>query len=259
MGLTRTLILMGQVKYGKVTRDLWKPSKTGHAFIRSRGQNGIKYHGCSGCSMQPREDAIAGDKMSMWWFILTGAGVNRRTVPSLSQPEAWFTHTPGLKVGLIPRSRTMQMQRLRPQHPSRIPIRSCSSNEQGASYRSCPGRVPGRLLHPSRSERQSRPRRKRCHHCELHGLAASTWAPEHPRSASRDPLADLIDSGARSLPWRGKWVMESVRKTGKALGVPRRTRHRRVIPGIASHISEPCFESLDAPVVRLASLDNWFP
>src|SRR6185436_5792034 len=83
------------------------------------------------------------------------------------------------------------------------------------------------------------------------------WALETLNN-NQEISADLIDLRTL-LPWDKKTVEDSVRKTGKVIIV-----HEDTITGglggeIAAHIAEHCFEQLDAPVVRSASLDTPVP
>jgi len=61
------------------------------------------------------------------------------------------------------------------------------------------------------------------------------------------------------LPWDEELVMKSVCKTGKALVLHEDTMTGGIGAEISSRIHERCFEHLDAPVVRTASLDTAFP
>ena len=61
------------------------------------------------------------------------------------------------------------------------------------------------------------------------------------------------------LPWDEALVMASVQKTGKALVLHEDTMTGGIGAEISSRIHECCFEHLDAPVARTASLDTAFP
>ena len=61
------------------------------------------------------------------------------------------------------------------------------------------------------------------------------------------------------LPWDEELVMDSVTKTGKALVLHEDTMTGGIGAEISSRIHECCFEALDAPVGRTASLDTAFP
>lgn len=83
------------------------------------------------------------------------------------------------------------------------------------------------------------------------------WALEylndHPELS-----ADLID--LRSLqPWDKQSVETSVKKTGRVLILHEDTLTGGFGSEISAHISEHCFEFLDAPVKRCASLDTAIP
>ncbi len=83
------------------------------------------------------------------------------------------------------------------------------------------------------------------------------WALEylndHPELS-----ADLID--LRSLqPWDKQSVEASVKKTGKVLILHEDTLTGGFGGEISAHIAEHCFEFLDAPVKRCASLDTAIP
>lgn len=82
------------------------------------------------------------------------------------------------------------------------------------------------------------------------------WASAEVSDSGID--ADIID--LRSLlPWDKSAVENSVRKTGKVIILHEDTLTGGIGAEIAAHISEHCFQFLDAPVIRVASLDTPVP
>ena len=61
------------------------------------------------------------------------------------------------------------------------------------------------------------------------------------------------------LPWDKERVLESVRKTGKALVLHEDTLTGGIGGEISATIMEECFTDLDAPVMRVASIDTAVP
>ncbi|MFM7901356.1 MAG: alpha-ketoacid dehydrogenase subunit beta, partial [Bacteroidota bacterium] len=70
--------------------------------------------------------------------------------------------------------------------------------------------------------------------------------------------ADLVDLRTL-LPWDRETVLASVKKTGKVIILHEDTITGGVGAEIAAVIAQECFNHLDAPVVRSASLDTPVP
>ncbi|HLT24096.1 MAG TPA: transketolase C-terminal domain-containing protein, partial [Ignavibacteria bacterium] len=70
--------------------------------------------------------------------------------------------------------------------------------------------------------------------------------------------AEIIDLRTL-LPYDKEAVEESVRKTGKAIILHEDCQTGGIGSEIASYISENCFQSLDAPVMRAGGLDTPVP
>lgn len=82
---------------------------------------------------------------------------------------------------------------------------------------------------------------------------ALEYANEHP-----DLSLDIID--LRSLqPWDKEAVEDSLRKTGRAFILHEDTLTNGFGAELSAHIAEHCFQYLDAPVIRCASLDTAIP
>lgn len=83
------------------------------------------------------------------------------------------------------------------------------------------------------------------------------WALDYLKNHP-EVSATLID--LRSiLPWDKEMVEDAVKKTGRVLILHEDTLVAGVGAEIAAHLSEHCFEYLDAPIMRCASLDTAIP
>ncbi|MEM7373868.1 MAG: dehydrogenase E1 component subunit alpha/beta [Bacteroidota bacterium] len=164
--------------------------------------------------------------------------------------EAWFTQVPGLKV-------------VYPSHPADAKGLLSTSFldpnpvlffEHKALYRSVSGSVPegnyqlpiGKAKVLSQGEDLS---------IITYGLGVH-WAREIIQEDSRS--IELID--LRTLiPWDRETVFASVKKTGKCIVLYEGNLTSGFGGEVAAEISEHCFESLDGPVTRVASLDTPVP
>ncbi len=82
------------------------------------------------------------------------------------------------------------------------------------------------------------------------------WAGSYVKEKNIN--ADIIDLRTL-LPWDKASVEKSVKKTGKVLILHEDTLTGGIGAEIAAHIAQHCFQYLDAPVIRIGSLDSPVP
>jgi len=180
----------------------------------------------------------------------TGGGVGAGPFHSQSN-EAWFTHTPGLKV-VYPSTPIDAKGLLIAAINDPNPIMYF---EHKALYRSISGPVPeeyyeieiGRARHVREGDEIS---------IITYGAGvhwAEDYAAEHPGIS-----VDILDLRTL-LPLDYLAIREAVKRTGRVLLLHEDTLVGGIGGEIAAWIGENCFELLDAPVMRCASLDTPVP
>jgi len=187
---------------------------------------------------------------SVPWVIRAPSDGGLRAGPFHSQnPEAWFVHSPGLKV-VAPSTPADAYGLLQSAIRDDNPVIFFESK---ALYRSLRGPVPGgdSPIEIGRAE-IVRPGTD----CTV----ITYGAMRHQATAAADVLAaeglqiEVVD--LRSLkPLDTATVLESVARTSRALVVHAANRMAGVGAEIAAVIADECFEHLDAPVKRLGGLD----
>jgi 2-oxoisovalerate dehydrogenase E1 component len=179
-----------------------------------------------------------------------GAGVGAGPFHSQSN-EAWFFHTPGLKV-VYPAFPSDAKGLLASAIEDPNPVMYF---EHKALYRSITEEVyddyytteigKARLVKEGTDVSVI-----------TYGLGVH-WALEalkdHP-----DISADLVDLRTL-LPWDKEAVLNSAKKTGKVIVMHEDCLTGGIAGEIASYIAENCFQNLDAPVMRCGSLDTPVP
>ena len=179
-----------------------------------------------------------------------GAGVGAGPFHSQTN-EAWFTKTPGLKV-VYPAFPADAKGLLTASIEDPNPVLFF---EHKALYRSIRQDVP--------VDYYNIPIGKACSLMTGSDLTIITYgAPVHKALdivKSRDTYSfDLID--LRTLcPLDKDAIINSVKKTGKAIILQEDSMFGGLASEISSIIMENCFEYLDAPVIRVASLDTPIP
>ena len=83
------------------------------------------------------------------------------------------------------------------------------------------------------------------------------WALETVKSFEKDSI-EIIDLNTL-VPWDKELVFNSIKKTGKVLLLSEDTLFNGYIGEISATISEEIFEYLDAPIIRVGSLDTPVP
>lgn len=180
----------------------------------------------------------------------TGAGVGAGPFHSQSN-EAWFVHTPGLKV-VYPST---------PMDAKGLLIAALNDPnpvmyfEHKGLYRSISGDVPedyyeveiGKAKHVQEGEDIS---------IITYG-AGVHWAKEYADEHS-DISIDILDLRTL-LPLDYDAIYAAVKRTGKVLLLHEDTLTGGIGGELSAWISENCFEDLDAPILRCASLDTPVP
>ena len=180
----------------------------------------------------------------------TGAGVSAGPFHSQSN-EAWFTHVPGLKV-VYPSN---------PHDAKGLLIAAINDPnpvmyfEHKVMYRSVSGNVPeeyyevpiGKAKLVEEGEDIS---------IITYGMGVH-WALQYAQQHT-DVSLDILDLRTL-LPLDYDAIKASVKRTGKVLILHEDTLMGGIGGEISAWITEHCFELLDAPVVRCASLDTPIP
>ncbi|GGH72284.1 alpha-ketoacid dehydrogenase subunit alpha/beta [Phaeocystidibacter marisrubri] len=179
----------------------------------------------------------------------TGAGVAAGPFHSQSN-EAWFTHTPGLKV-VYPSNpadaKGLLLQAFRDPNPVMF-------FEHKGLYRSETGEVP--------TEYYTVPFGRAS--IVKAGSAATlvTYGMGVHKSMDivRELDADVEVIDLRTLvPWDYETIATSVRKTGRLILVSEDVRSGGFINDISARVGEELFTHLDAPIVHVTSLDTPIP
>ena len=188
------------------------------------------------------------------WVIRAPSDGGIRSGPFHSQnPEAWFAHTPGLKV-VAPAT---------PADAKGLLIAAIRDNnpviyfESKILYRSVKGYVPaGDYVVPLGKATVAR------QGSDLSIIAYGAQVHEALKAAERlaqeDVSVEVLD--LRTLkPLDTEAILETARKTGKVLIVHSANQLHGIGAEISSLITEQAFEWLDAPVRRLGGLDTPIP
>lgn len=180
----------------------------------------------------------------------TGAGVGAGPFHSQSN-EAWFTHTPGLKV-VYPSNPRDAKGLLLAAFNDPDPVLFF---EHKALYRSITGPVPAGYYEVPMG-RAAVVRRGSDVSIITYG-AAVNWAVEYA-DAHPETSFDILDLRTL-LPMDHAAIRASVARTGKVLVLHEDTLTGGIGGEVSAWIAEHCFELLDAPVLRCASLDTPVP
>lgn len=180
----------------------------------------------------------------------TGAAVAAGPFHSQSN-EAWFVHTPGLKV-VYPAFPSDAKGLLLTSFEDPNPV---IFFEQKALYRSITEDVPDDYFTVPIGKAKL-VREGNDVSIITYGIGVH-WAMEI-LDKHQEISADLVDLRTL-LPFDREAIINSVNKTGKAIILHEDTLVGGIGGELAAVISENCFENLDAPVVRSASLDTPVP
>lgn len=180
----------------------------------------------------------------------TGGGVGAGPFHSQSN-EAWFVHTPGLKV-VYPSSAEDAKGLLIAAINDPGPVLFF---EHKALYRSVTGAVPAAYYETPIGK--ARVVKEGSDLCIITYGAGVHWAVEYA-GAHTDIDIEILDLRTL-LPLDYDAIKDSVSRTGKVLVLHEDTLTGGIGGEIAAWIGEHCFSMLDAPVMRCASLDTPVP
>jgi 2-oxoisovalerate dehydrogenase E1 component len=180
----------------------------------------------------------------------TGGGVGAGPFHSQSN-EAWFVHTPGLKV-VYPSTPADAKGLLIAAIEDPNPVMFF---EHKGLYRSISGNVPEEYytieIGKARQVREGDEVSIITYGMGVHW--ATDYANQHPETSF-----DILDLRTL-LPLDYDAVRQSVERTGKVLLLHEDTLIGGIGGELAAWIAENCFEHLDGPIVRCASLDTPVP
>jgi len=180
----------------------------------------------------------------------TGAGVGAGPFHSQSN-EAWFAHTPGLKV-VYPSScydaKGLMIAAINDPNPVLF-------FEHKALYRSISGLVPEEYYEVEIGKAK---KLRIGFDVSIITYGAGVWWAIEYADAHPDISVEILDLRTLS-PLDYKAIRTSVNNTGKALVLHEDTLFGGIGGEIAAWIAQNCFEFLDAPVMRCASLDTPVP
>jgi len=168
-------------------------------------------------------------------------------------PESSFAHIPGLKIACpaTPEdAKGLLVSAIEDPNPVLY-------MEHKHLYRRIKGEVP--------DERYAVPLGQARRHREGDDITVVTWgamvytADEAARQLEAEDISVEIVDLRTIVPWDRASVLESVRKTSKALVLHEDTRTGGFGAEIAATIADEAFEDLDAPVKRLAAPDTPVP
>ena len=188
------------------------------------------------------------------WVIRAPSDGGLRSGPFHSQnPEAWFVHTPGLKV-VAPAT---------PADAKGLLIAAIRDNnpviyfESKPLYRTMKGHVPaGEYVVPI--GRANLVRRGEAVSIITYGAQVREALAAAERLAKEGVTCDVLD--LRTLkPLDVDAILSTARKTGKVLIVHAANRLAGIGAELAAMIADEAFEWLDAPVKRLCGLDTPVP
>lgn len=179
----------------------------------------------------------------------TGAGTAAGPFHSQSN-EAWFFHTPGLKI-------------VYPSNPADAKGLLCAAFEDPNPvlyfehkylYRSLSGPVSQEYYTTEIGKAQV-VRQGNDMSIITYGMGVH-WAAEIVEAMNAD--AEILDLRTL-LPWDESAVAETVKRTNRVLILHEDTLTGGIGAEIAAWVTEHCFQHLDAPVMRVASLDTPVP
>ena len=181
-----------------------------------------------------------------------GGGMSAGPFHSQS-PESWFFHTPGLKI-VAPSSAYDAKGLLNSSVEDPNPVLYF---EHKYMYRSIRGVVPNDYYNIEIGKADIKKTGKDAS-IITYGMGVH-WALEIANKLEDDNISIEVVDLRSLIPWDKTLVEKSISKTNRVLILHEANLTGGIGAEISAYISEKCFKSLDAPVMRLGAIDTPIP
>ena len=181
-----------------------------------------------------------------------GGGMSAGPFHSQS-PESWFFHTPGLKI-VAPSSAYDAKGLLNSSVEDPNPVLYF---EHKYMYRSIRGVVPNDYYNIEIGKADIKKTGKDAS-IITYGMGVH-WALKIANKLEDDNISIEVVDLRSLIPWDKTLVEKSISKTNRVLILHEANLTGGIGAEISAHISEKCFKSLDAPVMRLGAIDTPIP
>ena len=193
---------------------------------------------------------MSGGKLKVPMVLRTTLGATRRSAAQHSQSlHAWLSHVPGLKV-VVPSTPYDAKGLLKSAHPRRQPGGLLRRQIDVPTKRA----GAGRRIHDSARRRRREARRQR-YHSRRHQQHGAGGARRRQSALQASGISAEVVDVRTTAPLDKETLIESAKKTSRAIVIDEGYERYGVTAEIASVIADGAFYYLDAPVKRMGAMD----